>query len=248
MSSKLRVGIFGFNGKMGTEVSRAVGRAEGLEVIAGVDLGDPVEEAARSQVCVDFTNPGVVMEHIKWCIDNGVHIVVGTSGFTPERIDQVRQWLGDDPKVGVLIASNFSIGAVLMQQFAAQAARFYPSVEIVELHHPTKLDAPSGTALATALKISEAREAAELGPVPDATEGDDAARGALVEGIRVHAVRLQGMVAHQEVLLGAMGETLSIRHDSFDRASFMPGVVAAIRYVPDHPGLTIGIETVLGLA
>lgn len=247
MAGNLRVGIFGVNGKMGTQVCRAVGRADGLEVVAGVDLGDPVEEAARSQVTVDFTHPGVVMEHIKWCIDNGIHCVVGTSGFTPDRIEQVRDWLGDDPSVGVLIASNFSIGAVLMMKFAEQAARFYPSVEVVELHHPTKLDAPSGTAMTTAERIAAARKDAGLGPVPDATEGDESARGADIEGIRVHAVRLQGLVAHQEVLLGAMGETLSIRHDSYDRASFMPGVVAAIRYVVKTPGLTLGIDSVLGI-
>lgn len=243
----IRVGIFGVNGKMGAEVCRAVGRAEGLNLIAGIDLGDDLEPAKRSQVIVDFTHPDAVMEHIQWCIDNGINMVIGTTGFTAERLDQVRSWLGDDPQVGVLIAPNFSIGAVLMMQFAAKAATFYPSVEIVELHHPGKADAPSGTAITTAQRIAAARAAAGMGPVPDATVEDLGARGADIDGVRVHGVRLQGLVAHQQVLLGTLGETLEIRHDSFDRASFMPGVIEAIRYVVDHPGLTLGIETVLGL-
>lgn len=243
----IRVGIFGVNGKMGTEVCRAVGRADGLDLIAGIDLGDELEPAKRSQVIVDFTHPDAVMEHVKWCIDNRIHMVVGTTGFTPERLDQVREWLAEAPEVGVLIASNFSIGAVLMMQFAAKAAQFYPSVEIIELHHPSKADAPSGTAVTTAQKIAAARAAASMGPVPDATVEDLGARGADIEGIRVHGVRLQGLVAHQQVLFGTLGETLEIRHDSFDRASFMPGVVAAIRYIVDRPGLTLGIEGVLGL-
>lgn len=247
MAPHTRVGIFGVNGKMGTEVCRAVQRADGLDLIAGVDLGDPLDQAERSQVIVDFTHPDVVMEHIQWCIERGINCVVGTTGFTPERLDQVRGWLADAPEVGVVIASNFSIGAVLMMQFAAKASRYFPSVEIIELHHPNKADAPSGTAGTTAGIIAAARADAGMGPVPDATSGDDTSRGLEVDGIRVHSVRLQGLVAHQEVLLGATGETLSIRHDSFERVSFMPGVIEAVRYVADHPGLTIGIEAVLGL-
>lgn len=243
----IRVGIFGVNGKMGSEVVRAVGQAEGMQLIAGIDLGDDLEPAKRAQVVVDFTHPDAVMDNIKWCIGNGIDMVIGTTGFTQERLAQVESWLAEAPTVGVLIASNFSIGAVLMMQFAAKAAAFYPSVEIVELHHPGKADAPSGTSVTTAHKIAAARTAAGLGPVPDATSEDLGARGADIEGIRVHGVRLQGLVAHQQVLFGTLGETLEIRHDSFERASFMPGVVAAIRHVRDHPGLTVGIEKVLGL-
>lgn len=242
------MGIFGVNGKMGTEVVRAVGQADGMKLIAGIDLGDALEPAKRCQVVVDFTHPDAVMDHIKWCVDNQIHMVIGTTGFTAERLDQVRSWLGEASELGVLIASNFSIGAALMMQFAAKAAAFYPSVEIVELHHPGKADAPSGTAVTTAQKIAQSRLLAGMGPIPDATVEDRGARGADIEGIRVHGVRLQGLVAHQQVLLGALGETLEIRHDSFDRASFMPGVIAAIRYVGTHPGLTLGIDEVLDLS
>ena len=188
------------------------------------------------------------MDNVKWCIDNGLHMVVGTTGFTDERYDQVRAWLGDAPTVGVLVAANFSIGAVLMMHFASIAAAHYESVEIIELHHPTKADAPSGTAVATAHLIADTREAAGLGAVPDATVQElPGARGAVIDGIHVHGVRLGGLLAHQEVLFGSTGETLTIRHDSMDRASFMPGVVSAIRWIPTHPGLTIGIGPLLGL-
>jgi 4-hydroxy-tetrahydrodipicolinate reductase len=217
---------------MGSEVIRAVGRAEGMTAVGGVDLGEPRENIGRAQVVVDFTHPNAVMENIEWAVSRGMHMVIGTTGFTPERLDLVRDVLAKHPDVGVLIASNFSIGAVLMMQFAAKAAAFYPSAEIVELHHPNKADAPSGTAGTTARRIAAARAEADLGPVPDA---------------HVHGVRLQGLVAHQEVLFGALGETLTIRHDSFDRISFMPGVVAGIRHVVDAPGLTLEMESVLGI-
>ncbi len=244
----IRVGVFGAGGKMGMEVVRAVEAAPGLELVGGVDLGQPRDLVAKAQVVVDFTHPDAVMDNISWCLERGIHMVIGTTGFTPERLDQVRAMSQAHSGVGVLIASNFSIGAVLMMQFAAKAAPFYPSVEIVELHHPNKADAPSGTSATTAAKIAEARVAANMGPVPDATVHDAGARGAVVDGIHIHGVRLQGLVAHQEVLLGAHGETLTIRHDSFDRASFMPGVVAGIRWIGSHPGLTLGIEGVIGLA
>jgi 4-hydroxy-tetrahydrodipicolinate reductase len=197
---------------------------------------------------VDFTHPDAVLGNLSWCIEQGIHAVVGTTGFTDERLDTVRDQLrGQD--VGILVAANFSIGAVLMMHFAEQAAAFYESVEIIELHHPNKADAPSGTATSTARRIAAARAAAELGPIPDATVHEVAgARGADVDGIRVHGVRLRGLVAHQEVLFGGEGETLTIRHDSLDRVSFMPGVIAGIRAVVSRPGLTVGIEPILGIA
>ena len=244
----MRVAVFGVNGRMGGEVCRAVTTSHDLDLVAGLDIGDNRNDARRAQVVVDFTHPDAVMDNVKWCIDNGLHMVIGTTGFTEERYDQVRTWLGDAPTVGVLVAANFSIGAVLMMHFASIAAAHYESVEIIELHHPTKADAPSGTAVATAHLIAETREAAGLGEVPDATVQElPGARGAVIDGIHVHGVRLGGLLAHQEVLFGSTGETLTIRHDSMDRASFMPGVVSAIRWIPSHPGLTIGIGPLLGL-
>jgi 4-hydroxy-tetrahydrodipicolinate reductase len=188
------------------------------------------------------------MDNLAWCIDRGIHAVVGTTGFTEERFDLLRTRLTEHDGVGVVIAPNFSIGAVLMMHFAEQAAAFYESAEIVELHHPDKADAPSGTAASTARRIAAARTAAALDSPPDATKQElPGARGAQVDGIRVHGVRLRGLVAHQEVLFGAEGETLTIRHDSLDRMSFMPGVLAAIRAVSSKPGLTVGIESILGI-
>lgn len=245
--SDIQVGVFGVSGRMGSEVVRAVGRSDGMTVVGGSDLGEPREQVERAQVVVDFTHPDAVMDNIEWCVERGINMVIGTTGFTPERLDTVRDLVAKHPEVGILIASNFSIGAILMMQFAAKAAPFYPSVEIIELHHPNKADAPSGTSATTARKIAAARDAAQMDPVPDATVHDDGARGAVVDGIHIHGVRLQGLVAHQEVLLGALGETLTIRHDSFDRESFMPGVVAGIRYIVEHPGLTLEMEQVLGI-
>lgn len=242
-----RVAVFGANGKMGAEVCRAVERA-GHELVARIDAGDDLAAAVGADVVVDFTHPDAVMDNLKFCIDHGIHAVVGTTGFTEERLATLRTWLGDDPTTGVLIAANFSIGAVLMMAMAKQAARFYESVEVIELHHPGKADAPSGTATVTARGIAEARREAGLGAIPDATAHQlDGARGADVDGIPVHSVRLRGLVAHQEVLFGAEGETLTIRHDSLDRVSFMPGVIAAVEAIADRPGLTQGIEPVLGL-
>lgn len=243
-----RVAVFGANGRMGGEVCRAVQRAEDLKLVAAVDVGDPHDEAERADVVVDFTHPDAVMDNLRWCIDHDKHAVVGTTGFTPERLETLRGWLAEKPQVGVLIASNFSIGAVLMMHFAKQAAAYYPSVEIIELHHPNKADAPSGTAGTTAQMIAEARREAGLDAVPDATQIDpDGARGAQVEGIHVHALRIQGLIAHQEVLFGQDGETLTIRHDSMNRASYMPGVITAVRAVGERPGLSQGIEGLLGL-
>jgi 4-hydroxy-tetrahydrodipicolinate reductase len=244
----VRVGVLGARGRMGTEVCRAVQATDDLELVSMVDAGDwlfSLSDAA-AQVAVDFTSPDVVMENIRWCLDQGIHMVVGTSGFDSGKLDTVRGWLAEKPGVGLVIAPNFAIGAVLMMQFAQQAAKYYESVEIVELHHPAKVDAPSGTARRTAELVAEARRAAGRGPNPDATTSAlDGARGAAVDGIPVHAVRLQGMVAHQEVLFGTSGEMLTLRHDSLDRASFMPGVLLAVRQVASRPGLTLGLEHLL---
>lgn len=247
-SAQIAVGVFGAAGRMGAEVCRAVEAAPDLDLVAPLDVGDDRAPAERAHVMVDFTHPDAVMDNLAWCIEHGVHAVVGTTGFTQQRLDRLRADLADDPRTGIVVAANFSIGAVLMMHFAEQAARFYESVEIVELHHPNKADAPSGTATTTAQRIAAARSAAGRPPIPDATTQEvPGARGADIDGIRVHAVRLRGLVAHQEVLFGDPGETLSIRHDSLDRVSFMPGVLAAVRAVVDRPGLTVGIDDLLGL-
>ena len=245
----IKVGVLGARGRMGSEVRGAVGEADGLEVTAEVDEGDNRDVLTGCDVVVDFTHPGAVMDNLHWCVRHGLNTVVGTSGFGEDRLAEVRGWLGDTPTGRVLIVPNFSIGAILMMRFAAQAARFFESAEVIELHHASKADAPSGTALRTAAMISEAREAAGLGAAPDATRSSrPGARGAVVDDVHVHAVRLPGLVAHQEVLLGGHGETLTIRHDSLDRASFMPGVLLAARQIGDlPPGLTVGLESLLGL-
>lgn len=244
----MRVAVFGARGRMGTEVCRAVDAADDLELVAAVDADDDRTGVESADVVVDFTVPDAVLDNIAWCVERGIHVVVGTTGFTEERLDRVRQLSAAHPGVGVLIAANFSIGAVLMMHFAEQAARFFESAEIIELHHPNKVDAPSGTAQATAARIAAGRDAAGLGPVPDATSsGLPGARGAEVQGIHVHGVRLRGLVAHQEVLFGSVGETLTIRHDSLDRAGFMPGVLAAVWAVGGKPGLTLGIDDLLGI-
>ena len=233
---------------MGLEVCKAVDAADDLELVAMVDQGDFLFNTsdAGAQVLVDFTTPDVVMDNLHWAIEQGISVVVGTTGFTEERLGQLRGWLAAQPEVGVLIAPNFGFGAVLMMQFAARAARYFDSAEVIERHHPRKLDAPSGTAMHTARLIAAARAEAGLGAMPDATkEETDGARGADVDGVRVHAVRSAGLVAHQEVLFGTEGETLTIRHDSLDRVSFMPGVLLAVRAVRQRPGLTIGIDSLL---
>jgi 4-hydroxy-tetrahydrodipicolinate reductase len=226
----------------------AVEAADDLTFTSGVDAGDPLSLFSDSQteVVIDFTHPDVVMDNLKFLIDNGIHAVVGTTGFTDERLNQVNSWLKNKPDVAVLIAPNFAIGAVLSMHFAQQAARFFESAEVIELHHPQKADAPSGTAGRTARLIAQARKG--LPPNPDATStGIEGARGADVDGIPVHSVRLAGLVAHQEVLFGTQGETLTIRHDSLDRTSFVPGVLLAVRKVSEHPGLTVGLEPFLDL-
>ena len=245
----MRVGVLGAKGKVGATIVQAVEAADDLTFTSGVDAGDALSLFTDSQteVVIDFTHPDVVMDNLNYLIDNGIHAVVGTTGFTDERLQQVQAWLSGKPDVAVVIAPNFAIGAVLSMHFAKQAARFFESAEVIELHHPQKADAPSGTAARTARLIAEARKG--LPPNPDATStGIEGARGADVDGIPVHSVRLAGLVAHQEVLFGTQGETLTIRHDSLDRTSFVPGVLLAVRTVREHPGLTVGLEPFLDLA
>ena len=252
MTEPIRVGVLGARGRMGQQVCKAVDAASDLYLVAMVDVGDPLSSiaAAEAQVLVDFTHPDAVMDNIRFAIDHGIHAVVGTTGFTASRLDTIREWLAaaEQSGLGVIVAPNFGIGAILSMRFAQLAARFYESAEIIELHHAGKVDAPSGTAVRTAALIAQARAEAGLAPVPDATaQSLDGARGAVVDGVHVHAVRAAGLVAHQEIILGTAGETLTIRHDSLDRTSFMPGVLLAARSVSSHPGLTVGIESLLGL-
>ena len=235
---------------MGSTTCEAVRSASDLELVAELDAGDPLDALTEtgSQVAVDFTRPDAVMGNLKWCIEHGVDVVVGTTGFDDDRIGQLRSWLGDAPDVGVAVVPNFGVGAVLMMAFAEKAARYFDSAEIVELHHPRKADAPSGTARHTAARIAAARRDAGLDEMPDATSSAlEGARGADVDGVRVHAVRLSGLVAHQEVLFGGHGETLTIRHDSLDRFSFMPGVLLTVRQIGSHRGLTVGLERFLDI-
>ena len=240
----IKVGVLGAKGRMGSEVVKAVDAASDLVLHAAVDLGDSLDLLKGADVVVDFTNPDGVMKNLEFLISNEINAVVGTTGFDAGKIAQVEGWLASHPKVGVFIAPNFAIGAVLMMEFAKQAAPYFESVEIIELHHPNKADAPSGTATRTAQIIGEARK--NLPAQPDATkEALEGARGAKVSDVPIHSIRLRGLVAHQEVLFGGLGETLSIRHDSLDRAGFMPGVLLAVRKVRELTGVTIGLENVL---
>jgi 4-hydroxy-tetrahydrodipicolinate reductase len=246
----IRVGVIGARGRMGSEVVRAVEASDHATVVATIGAGDPLAALtdAGAEVVVDFTTPAVVMDDVRFCVEQGIHCVVGTSGFDAERLATVAAWLEPKPEVGVLVAPNFAIGAVLSMRFAEMAAKYYESVEVVELHHPRKVDAPSGTAAHTARLVSEARKAAGLAPMPDATTQEaPGARGTLVGDVRVHSLRIAGLVAHQEVVFGTEGETLTIRHDSLDRTSFMPGVLLAVRGVFSHPGLTVGLDGYLDL-
>ncbi|CAB4590401.1 MAG: 4-hydroxy-tetrahydrodipicolinate reductase [Actinobacteria bacterium] len=241
----IKVGVLGARGRMGAEVVKAVTEAADLELVAALDLGDSLDQlkTGAAQVVVDFTTPDSVMANLEFLISNGINAVVGTTGFDSDRIAKLEKLIAANPKVGVLIAPNFAIGAVLMMEFATKAAKYFESAEIIELHHPNKVDAPSGTASRTAELMTKARKEANSPAMPDATStAQDGARGALVGDIPVHSVRLRGLIAHQEVLLGGLGETLTIRHDSLDRAGFMPGVLLGVRKVINHPGLTFGLE------
>lgn len=248
----IKVGVLGARGRMGALVARTVRAAGDLELVADVDLGDAMDPLKAADVVVDFTSPAAVMDNLRWCVSQGRNVVVGTSGFDAARLAQVGDLLAvaeSATRPAILVVPNFSVGAVLMMKFAEQAAGFFESAEIIELHHAGKVDAPSGTAARTAAMISAARSAARVGPSPDATTTQaPGARGTVVDGIHVHSVRLAGLVAHQEVLFGGSGETLTIRHDSLDRASFMPGVLRAIRGIASlSPGLTVGLDSLLGL-
>jgi 4-hydroxy-tetrahydrodipicolinate reductase len=241
----IEVGVLGARGRMGSEVCRAVEAADDMHLAAAVDADEDREPLRAAQVVVDFTTPDVVMDNLRWCVEAGLHAVVGTTGFDADRLNAVSSWLGEASRTGVLVAPNFGIAAVLMMRFAAVAAPHFDSVEIVELHHPNKVDAPSGTARRTAELVAAARGGK---PSPDATtQSLEGARGADVDGVHIHAVRLAGLVAHQEVLLGGHGETLTLRHDSLSRESFMPGVLLGVRWILDHPGLTVGLDDALGL-
>ena len=244
----INVAVLGARGRMGSEVVKAVEATEGLALVAALDLGDSLDQLKDSavNVVVDFTTPDSVMSNLKFLINNGINVVVGTTGFDDAKLAIVKGWLAQNPSVGVLVAPNFAIGAVLMMEFAEKAARYFESAEIIELHHPAKVDAPSGTAARTAELMSAARKDAGLGAMPDATTTAlDGARGALVGGIPVHSVRARGLVAHQEVLFGGLGETLTIRHDSIDRAGFMPGVILGVRKIVNTPGLTHGLDKLM---
>ena len=240
----IKVGVLGARGRMGSEVVKAVNEASDLELVAALDLGDSLDALVSNgaHVVVDFTTPDSVMANLEFLISKNINAVIGTTGFDDARITKIKSLLASS-KSGVLIAPNFAIGAVLMMEFATKAAKYFESAEIIELHHPNKVDAPSGTAARTADLMSKARKEAGLAPMPDATTSSlDGARGATVGDIPVHSVRVRGLVAHQEVLLGGIGETLSIRHDSIDRVGFMPGVLLGVRQVITHPGLTFGLE------
>jgi 4-hydroxy-tetrahydrodipicolinate reductase len=255
----VKIGVFGAAGRMGGEVCRAVVADPDLELAAAVDprLPDAPLEVSREglavgarpdamagvDVAIDFTVASSARANARWCADHGVHAVVGTSGLTDADVGELRAAFTAS---NCLVAPNFAIGAVLMIRLAELAAPFFETAEIIELHHDGKADAPSGTALHTAERLAAA--SAQWAPDPTRVEHVPGARGATgAGGIHVHSVRLRGIVAHQEILLGTTGQTLTIRHDSYDRTSFMPGVVLAAKRVADHPGVTVGLDAYLGL-
>jgi len=246
----IKVGILGAQGRVGKAIVEGVNAEDDLELVAEISRGDELQQSVdnHAEVIVDFTQPDSVMGNLEFCIANGIHCVVGTTGFDKERLDQVEQWTSQEGAGNVLIAPNFAISAVMTMVLAKQAAKFFETAEVVEFHHPTKLDAPSGTAIHTAEAIAQARRDADLGEMPDATEKSlDGARGANVDGIPVHAVRTRGMVAHEEVIFGAQGQSLTIRQDSYDRSSFTTGVLVGVREIAQHPGLVVGLDKYLGL-
>ena len=248
--SVLRVGVIGAEGQMGSLTCQAIEDASDLELVARIGRAGSARDAkdAGATVVVDFTEPQSVLENLRSVVELGLHAVVGTSGFDAQRLEIVEKLVQQHSGVGVLVAPNFAVGAALLLRFAREAASRFESVEIVELHHPKKLDAPSGTAVHTAEQIAAARRSAQLPAMPDATVHEvPGARGASVSGIPIHSLRIRGLVAHEEVVFGGVGETLTIRHDSHDRTAFMPGVMLAVREVSQRPGLTVGIESLLGL-
>ncbi|GLW57864.1 4-hydroxy-tetrahydrodipicolinate reductase [Kitasatospora phosalacinea] len=246
----LRVAVIGARGRIGSEAVKAVGAAEDMELVAALGRGSDLAELteARVDVAVELTHPDSVMANLDYCLTHGIHVVTGTTGWTEERLETVRGLLAKAPGLGLLIAPNFSIGAILGMKFSQLAARYFESVEVIELHHDNKADAPSGTATRTAQLIAAARTEAGLPPQHDpTTHGLPGARGADVDGVPVHAVRLRGLLAHQQVMFGDTGETLTIRHDSMHHSSFMPGILLGARKIADHPGLTFGLEHFLDL-
>ena len=246
----IKVAVLGAKGRMGQESVKAISANSDLELVAALDLGDSLENlvTSKAEVVVDFTHPDSVMANLEFAITHGINVVVGTTGINEAKMDQIKTWLAANPKVGALIAPNFGLGAILMMQFSAKAAKYFESVEIIELHHPAKVDAPSGTAARTADLINQSRNSVNKVAMPDATTSKlEGARGAKIGDVHIHSVRLNGLVAHQEVILGDVGETLSIRHDSIDRTGFMPGVLLAIRNIAKYPGLTYGLESYMDL-
>jgi 4-hydroxy-tetrahydrodipicolinate reductase len=241
----MKVAVLGAKGRMGAETVAAIESASDLTLSSALDLGDSLDQLIKTgtEVVIDFTHPDSVMKNLEFTINNGIHVVVGTTGFDDKKLSELKNLLSKNPKVGALIAPNFGLGAVLMMQFSQKAAQYFESVEIIELHHANKVDAPSGTAIRTAELITDARKQSKKGAMPDASKTIiPGARGAKVGDVPIHSVRSHGYVAHQEVIFGDTGETLSIRHDSINRAGFMPGVLIGVRNVAKHPGLTVGLE------
>lgn len=250
MSKVWKVAVVGAAGRMGSEAVKAVNTAEDMDLVVALGQDDSLDLLVEhgAEVMIDLTVPAATETNVRFAVEHGIHAVVGTTGWTEERLASLEALLAEHPQVGVLIAPNFAIGSILATEFAAKAAKYFESVEVIEMHHPNKVDAPSGTAVHTAKKIAEARRAAGVGQSPDATETDEGgSRGARVEGVNVHAVRLRGLTAHQEILLGDPGQQLVIRHDSFERTSFMPGVLLGVRQVASHPGLTVGLDRYMDL-
>ena len=241
----MKVAVLGAKGRMGAETVAAIESTSDLTLSSVLDLGDSLDQLIKTgtEVVIDFTHPDSVMKNLEFAINNGIHVVVGTTGFDDKKLSELKNLLSKNPKVGALIAPNFGLGAVLMMQFSQKAAQYFESVEIIELHHANKVDAPSGTAIRTAELITDARKQSKKGAMPDASKTIiPGARGAKVGDVPIHSVRSHGYVAHQEVIFGDTGETLSIRHDSINRAGFMPGVLIGVRNVAKHPGLTVGLE------
>ena len=241
----MKVAVLGAKGRMGAETVAAIESAADLTLSSALDLGDSLDQLIKSgtEVVVDFTHPDSVMKNLEFAINNGIHVVVGTTGFDDKKLSELKNLLSKNSRVGALIAPNFGLGAVLMMQFSQKAAQYFESVEIIELHHANKVDAPSGTAIRTAELITDARKQSKKGAMPDASKTVmPGARGAKVGDVPIHSVRSHVYVAHQEVIFGDAGETLSIRHDSINRAGFMPGVLIGVRNVAKYPGLTIGLE------
>jgi 4-hydroxy-tetrahydrodipicolinate reductase len=245
-----RIAVVGARGRMGVASVRAIEASSDMSVVAEIDVDDDLQDIVdqNADVVLVFSPPDVAHEHVQWCIEQGIHVVVGTSGFDEDAVKQIRAALVKPGDVNVFIVPNFSVGAVLMTRFAAQAAPFFESVEIIEMHHPGKVDAPSGTALRTAELIARARSEAGCAPSPDATYLDPhGVRGGRIEGVGVHAIRVRGFMSSQEVLFGVDGEIFALRYDSVTRESLMPGVLTALRAVPNLTGVTVGLDAVLGL-